>query len=928
MLMAERLANEGKYKEALKWVSYVFNPFNQDYEPQTGLMSAIQPPHSYWMVRPFAEYDKNADIAEMMLHLATGQSSTLTEADRDAMRQAIDAWQLSPFDPFLIGDMRPRAYMLWVFKTYVELLISIGDSLFRRFTRESINEATQYYVIAQHLLGRRPDKVKLPQTADRPFVNIMNMMDEFSNAAVEVENAFSVVDLANGTASAELQEAQSGPGYGVCPAGPAKALYFCIPDNPPLLELWDLVEDRLYKIRHCKNIDGELQELALFAPKIDPGALVAAVAKGLSIDAVISELNAPSPHYRFTYLVAKANEFTADVKAFGGALLSALEKQDTEALSVLRSKQEISLQSAMISMRDKQIEEAKMQLEGLKSTREVTETRRDEYAEREKMITGEKAQVGLLIAGQAFVIAEGVMMAIAGPLQALEADIGYPCVTKKIPPGKTLETVARASGSVASSLSGGSSLSGLTSAASRRQEEYDFQVKLADKELAQIDKHIAAAEIRIGIAEQDKANVELQIEHSKQALAFMENKYTNKELYSWMSGELMTLHRQSYELAARMAKQAEIAYKREVGNAADRFIGIDHWEGGRKGLLAGEKLGQDLRRLEDAYISKNRRTYELQRSVSLRLLDPSALFDLIITGECVFELPEWLFQMDFPGLYRRRFKTLAISVPCVTGPQVPVHCKVTLLEHAIRDKSSAGVVTLDDEYIHRRYDAVESVITSSGLNDSGLFQPNLDDPRFLPFEGRGVISKFRLRLPDTPQFDYTTISDVVIHISYTALDGGEALRDLEAPRIDHDGDTTTDGIHGPPQGFKAPSLVFSMRHDMPDDWAALIAQSPLTFAPDAIATRPAPQNRIPYFVRRVDPTHNYGVPAKVFALSKGEKNVHELKELALADDGTLNNAIDIFDLKLSGDQLELVDTADDSTPDSMQVVDLWLQYDG
>jgi hypothetical protein len=45
---------------------------------------------------------------------------------------------------------------------------------------------------------------------------------------------------------------------------------FCVPTNPDLLALWDRVEDRLYKIRHCENIDGVVEQLALFAPPINP----------------------------------------------------------------------------------------------------------------------------------------------------------------------------------------------------------------------------------------------------------------------------------------------------------------------------------------------------------------------------------------------------------------------------------------------------------------------------------------------------------------------------------------------------------------------------------------------------------------------------------------------------------------------------------
>jgi Tc toxin complex TcA C-terminal TcB-binding domain len=54
----------------------------------------------------------------------------------------------------------------------------------------------------------------------------------------------------------------------------------------------------------------------------------------------------------------------------------------------------------------------------------------------------------------------------------------------------------------------------------------------------------------------------------------------------------------------------------------------------RKGLLAGERLALDLRRLEMAYLEQNRREYEINRHVSLVLHDPMALITLKETGEC------------------------------------------------------------------------------------------------------------------------------------------------------------------------------------------------------------------------------------------------------------------------------------------------------
>ena len=57
-----------------------------------------------------------------------------------------------------------------------------------------------------------------------------------------------------------------------------------------------------------------------------------------------------------------------------------------------------------------------------------------------------------------------------------------------------------------------------------------------------------------------------------------------------------------------------------------------------------------------------------------------------------------------------------------------------------------------------------------------MFETNLRDERFLPFEGAGAVSTWRLELPsDFRQFDYTTISDVILHMRYTARQGGDLL---------------------------------------------------------------------------------------------------------------------------------------------------------
>jgi hypothetical protein len=56
-----------------------------------------------------------------------------------------------------------------------------------------------------------------------------------------------------------------------------------------------------------------------------------------------------------------------------------------------------------------------------------------------------------------------------------------------------------------------------------------------------------------------------------------------------------------------------------------------------------------------------------------------------------------------------------------------------------------------------------------------MFETNLCDERFLPFEGAGAISTWTLSLPTNRSFDYATISDVILHMRYTARNGRQAL---------------------------------------------------------------------------------------------------------------------------------------------------------
>jgi hypothetical protein len=121
------------------------------------------------------------------------------------------------------------------------------------------------------------------------------------------------------------------------------------------------------------------------------------------------------------------------------------------------------------------------------------------------------------------------------------------------------------------------------------------------------------------------------------------------------------------------------------------------------------------------YLENNRRQLEITKHVSLAEIAPQSLLKLRETGQCEVELPEALFDRDFPGHYRRTIKSVAISVPCVAGPYTGVHATVSLSNAKVRrtvptTPSAADLVAEDPV-------SPEWIVTSGGANDSDLFEP-------------------------------------------------------------------------------------------------------------------------------------------------------------------------------------------------------------
>lgn len=827
-LIARQLRQSNKFEDALKWINYIFDPANRDISLQD---------LRYWKIKPFM-IDATKGIAYYMRLLS---APNLTVAEKEEKRQweeQIEIWRDHPFDPHLIASMRPRAYMLWTVMELIDILSDWADYLFRQDTTESINEAINLYVLASEILGERPKKVDRPAPPEFSYDDIIGGITSFSTASQRFENYMTGLRLCKckDGVLVEDEPCDNSPALNTLPE-----MTFCIPDNPRMTQMWDRVEDRLYKIRNCMNIDGKKRQLALFAPPIDPGLLVRATAMGLDLSDVLSDLAAAPPHYRFSYLLQRANDFTNEVKSLGSQLLTALEKKDGEELSVLRQVHEQNILKASRSLKEMQLEEAKQNYSTLQYSKNLIQIRLDDYKNREyKNSREENAQRQTQLA-EGFSIAEQGVRLVAGFLNLIpDPFAGSPTATgvKLIGGEKVSKLIGAGAGalSIISAVNRGKASMSLTYAGyDRRQEEWNLQIKSATEELLQVDRQLLSAEIRIAISEKELENHDLQVEQSAEIYDWLRSKYTNQALYTWMAGQLKTLYRKSYDLAYNLAKQAQQAFFKDLGDVDAPKINFGNWDSSRAGFFAGERLSIQLKELETSYIQNNTRDYELSKNISLALLDPYALEELKGTGKCIINLPEALFDMDYPNHYFRRIKSVGITIPGIAGPYTTVGATLTLMNSSIRKGNTYPGLGLEVEPSN-----IESIATSSAQNDSGVFELNFKDERYMPFEHKGAVSSWTLEFSDMArQFDYNSISDVVMHMQYTAKEAGSVFAGhvkthfpaaLNAVSPDY-----TNGFY----------YAINLRHDMPNEWHELKQNGTVNIT--------LAKNRLPYFVQALNP---------------------------------------------------------------------------
>lgn len=899
VMIAVHLTQNQRFAEAQSWFHLVFDPTFSD--------AGSSPSYPFWKFLGFRKPNLTETLIEILSY--TGSDPAQLQLKANVMA-GYDEILTTPFDAHAVARTRPLSYMYYVVMKYLDNLIAWGDSLFTQNTIETINEATLCYVLAANLLGPRAQKLT-PRGTVKPmsYADLKSHLNDpndplafMGNALVdlEVQFPFNLTPVAHNGGGQNL----SGPLFGI-----GQTLYFCIPPNQKLLGYWDIVADRLFKIRHCENIAGIVQQLPLFDPPIDPGMLVKAAAAGIDIGSIVSGLNQPIGPVRSQVLIAKALELAGEVRSFGGALLAALEKGDGEHLAALRQSNEVQIQQAIQNVRFLQWKQAQEATKSLLRTRAsalerytyylsvlglvpdgtnvpptfatagAPELREDTFDDAYQTLVGQfdktitpqpypslelagtssaSSQSGASGTGQLYLnknedaelnthlptardtaLAASIANAIAPvlrPIPSINVDLefwGLGAHTQVFS-GEMLSTIVSIGAEILQMTSAyerdQAGLASKKASYQRRASDWTLQANLAARELMQIGRQLIGSLIAEQVAYHDYTAAQNQVTLAQTVQTYLQQKFTNEELYLWMQGQLSNLYYQYYRFALDTARRAEQTMKRELMRPeldATTFVQYNYWDSGNQGLLSGEALHLDVKRMELAYHDNNKRELELTRHVSLRQLDPLALLSLRTTGTCTFTIPEWFFDRECPGHYMRRIKSVALSLPSVVGPYATVNCTLTLQSSSVRVSSLLDAQTngyarsgQDDARFVDYYGSTDTLVTSTASNDSGMFETNLRDERFLPFEGAGAVnSTWQLQLPGSlPAFDYTTISDAILHVRYTARPAGDPLAST----------CTKELLAALKAGTYDQALLFLLRNDFPTEWAAFVNSTAVT----------------------------------------------------------------------------------------------------
>lgn len=760
MMAAEKLLQSQDFEGAERWLNYVFNP--------AGYQEREKYVDRQWNTRPLEE------------------------------DTAWDDTQTDSTDPDVVAQADPMHYKVATLMKLLDILIARGDMAYRQLERDTLSEAKMWYQTALQLLGPQPDVTELvdwgdptlgvaaSKTVEQQSLMLMErlMLGDVRPLVLPAEQP--QWEITQGDAQAEM----SGENSPATRTANSLTALFLPCENDKLKGYWQTLAQRMFNLRHNLSIDGQPLTLPLFAPPADPKALQTAAAAA-SAGGASSLPNAHLSILRFPQILASARELVGLLTQYGGALSSVLERKDAEALDVMLQTQAQNLYDFGLQVIEQNLlalDEEQSIVEIELEQQKATMQRMAEYYD-ENASPAELAALRLKTTASTLQLAKEVFEVGSAGLKAIPNIFGLAMGGSDFSSfmdlgWKTLDldcNVALIRADVMTT----------SEAWRRRREEWKAERDAAERQIRIRQAQLRNIDIQKQAQELQKAELEQQQANTQAHYDFLTTKFSNEALYSWMQGRLSALYYQLYDLSIARCLKAQLGFQWETGSSAT-FIRPGAWDSNHAGLLCGESLMLNLAQMESAYLEWDARTLEVRRTVSMaqEMGLSSAAFNDLVNGVLddvkmqtreqphILTLDDGVFRAsidlkslniadDYPNsvVTRSRYrliKQVSVSLPALLGPYQDIQA---VLGYSVGGGS-----------IHPS--CLQTAI-SHGSNDSGQFQLDFNDSKYLPFEGLPIDgsdnASLTLSFPNAgnggkQRVILQSLNDIVLHISYTIRD--------------------------------------------------------------------------------------------------------------------------------------------------------------
>jgi hypothetical protein len=205
--------------------------------------------------------------------------------------------------------------------------------------------------------------------------------------------------------------------------------------------------------------------------------------------------------------------------------------------------------------------------------------------------------------------------------------------------GSPASSLAQALSMLAGAASTQSSIFQTLASYERRKEEWQLQKTLAEHDIRIRQQRMTLAVDHARIIDQERFVASMQVEHADSTMEFLANKFTNADLFEWMSGVLERVYAYFLQQATAMAQLAENQLAFERQEMPPEFVQADYWQAqieayagvdpetptpDRRGLTGSVRLLQDMYKLDQYAFETNKRKLQLsdrmsaERPLSLR----------------------------------------------------------------------------------------------------------------------------------------------------------------------------------------------------------------------------------------------------------------------------------------------------------------------